>query len=840
MLQFAPLNVPISTDNTAAYVVLVEDSHAITDFLQRTLLSAGHTVSHTYDNTDDALAYFKQHSADLLILDIHTWGQFDALEAARRIRQTSQVPVVLIADGEDPQQLQAARDLNPQGILLKPFTQRDLTTVVDLALANHKAEGKLRDSDTLYRLLTRYGQEMIWVRDLDGRCLYVSPSVQRLLGYSDEQFAALPYDATVTRDTLLPHTAAIQKMVKAAGASDAPHPPVISDITMVHKTGQFLPVRDTVHILRNADGQVSGVVGVATENVENSQLKKALAQARQRFELTLSSTRAAIWDWNILENEVYFSPQCLKMLGYDDHQLPQSWDTWSQIVVPSDYASFVDALSGHMIDPRQAFSHELRMQHADGSTLWIHIEAHCLADERGTVSRMVGVLRDVTGEKATQPVTGLPGDAYFEERLQAAINRHHTDRRSLYAILTVSIDSVPQITATYGEQIRDYLLRQCSSKLQQTLGLWHKQQGISGTLAATTDSRFRILLESLSDFERVPVLAQRLGQDCMGPTDVQGQSINWTISSGVFLGIQTVNHARDAMRGSDSALRIGQMRSPRCVEVFNVEMRSEVLQRLRLTADLAEAIHRNELSVAYQPIYYLQNQKFAGFEALLRWQHPQLGPISPVVFIPIAESAGLMPEIGLWVLRESFQQLHTWMQAGLMSTNTFISANVSPLQLADADFVSRVAGVLAGSGAHARQIKLEVTESALMSDVNRSRLMLRQLHDLGFQLSIDDFGTGYSSLSYLQEFSMDYLKIERMFVSRLTDGTDASDPSTILLRSIIGLSNNLGLQSIAEGIETPHQLAVLTALGCDFGQGFYWSRPLPTAEAAEYLRRLKA
>ena len=825
--------------NRTPGIVIVQDSHAITEFLQRTLEAHGYAVAGAFDSSESALAHGQNPAADLLIIDTNVLAAGQALADARRLLTMTGLPVILLGS-DDAHASACARELNPQGVLRKPFTQHELLAVVQSAMVNHQSAAMVRQSEMLCQLLTQYSRDVVWVRDLDGRCLFVSPSIEQLTGYSPGEFQALNYESTITRDSLLPHRSAIQRMVQAATSSTAPVAPVRGDITLVHKSGKFLPVRDTVHVQRDSRGDVASVAGIYHDNSEHMELTKSLLQARQRFELTLAATQAAIWDWNILDNEVYFSPACLKLLGYEAGQLAQSWDTWSQIVVPADYAGFVDALSRHMIDPRQAFAHEMRVQHADGSVVWVQLHAQCHTDERGTVGRMVGVLHDITADKALQPVTGLPGDVYFEERLQAAINRHHTDRRSLYAILTIGVDGLGQIAATRGDEVRDALLRQCGALLQQVLASWHKQQSITGTLAATTDGRFRILLESLTDFERVPVLAQRLGQACSGSNQLQGSAVAWTVSSGVFLGIQTVSLARDALRGADSALRVGQMRASRSVEVFNVEMRSEVLQRLRLSSDLAEAIHRGELSVHYQPICYLQNQRFAGFEALLRWQHAQLGPISPVVFIPIAESAGLMGEIGQWVLRESFHQFHTWMQTGLVSPSNFLSVNVSPLQLADPDFVSRVAQILAATGVRAAQVKLEVTESSLMADVNRSRLMLRQLHELGFQLSIDDFGTGYSSLSYLQEFSMDYLKIERMFVSRLTDGTTASDPSTILLRSIIGLGSNLGLQSIAEGIETPHQLAMLGALGCDFGQGYLWARPMPAADATSYLRGLKS
>ncbi|MGH9881902.1 MAG: putative bifunctional diguanylate cyclase/phosphodiesterase, partial [Pyrinomonadaceae bacterium] len=351
------------------------------------------------------------------------------------------------------------------------------------------------------------------------------------------------------------------------------------------------------------------------------------------------------------------------------------------------------------------------------------------------------------------------------------------------------------------------------------------------TLARFGGDEFAILLGSISDPADAVRVAERILEDLKLPFDLQKNSSFTSASIGIALSSTGYDRPEDILRDADTAMYRAKENGKARYELFDKDMHAKAVSRLRLERDLRHAIEQKEFCVHYQPIMELDTGKLAGFEALVRWNHPVDGLIPPAQFIPVAEETGLILQIGQWVLEEACSTVNRWQQRSPLHRKLSLSVNLSARQVSQPDLLDQVKAALKKSGLDPRFLKLEITESVVMENTDAATMMFKQLRALGVQLSIDDFGTGYSSLSYLHRFPLNYLKIDRSFVSRMTEAGDNVE----IVKAIVTLAHNLGLQVIAEGIETAEQNKQLRAVGCEYGQGYFFSRPVDEATITALL-----
>jgi EAL domain-containing protein (putative c-di-GMP-specific phosphodiesterase class I) len=323
-------------------------------------------------------------------------------------------------------------------------------------------------------------------------------------------------------------------------------------------------------------------------------------------------------------------------------------------------------------------------------------------------------------------------------------------------------------------------------------------------------------------------VAERIQKELESPFELDKSSSFTTASVGIALSSTGYERPEDILRDADTAMYRAKENGKARYEMFDKEMHARAMSRLQLERDLRQAIERNQFSVNYQPIVALQTGRIAGFEALVRWEHPERGQVFPADFIPLAEETGLIVPIGQWVLEEACTRTREWQSHSRLNRTLSLSVNLSARQVSQSDLVNQIRNALEKSQLDPSCLKLEITESVVMENTEAATTVFKQLRALGVQLSIDDFGTGYSSLSYLHRFPVNYLKIDRSFVSRMTETNDNAE----IVKTIATLAHNLGMQVIAEGVESEQQNEQLRALGCEYGQGYLFSKPVSTVEAA--------
>ena len=416
-------------------------------------------------------------------------------------------------------------------------------------------------------------------------------------------------------------------------------------------------------------------------------------------------------------------------------------------------------------------------------------------------------------------LTGLPLRALLTDRLQLSIDRARLNDSHLFALLFLDLDRFKNINDSLGHVAGDQLLIAISRRLEGVLRP-------TDTVARLGGDEFAILLDGLEKHSHAIKVAERAQKELARPFNLDGYEVYTTASIGVALCATGYEHPESILRDADAAMYRAKENGKARYAVFDMEMHASAVSRLQLENDLRRAVERQEFEVYYQPIVALATENIVGFESLVRWQHPQRGMVAPLDFISTAEETGLIVDLGLWVLRESCLQMRAWQ---MQDPSLMISVNLSGKQFT-ADLIGQIKRILDETGLDPHSLKLEITESVVMENADTASSMLTQLRALGIQLSIDDFGTGYSSLSYLHRFPVNTLKIDRSFISRI----DAGDVNTEIVRTIMALAINLGMEVVAEGVETEKQLETLKAMNCTYGQGYLFSKPL-NAEAANAM-----
>jgi len=556
-----------------------------------------------------------------------------------------------------------------------------------------------------------------------------------------------------------------------------------------------------------------------------------LRASEERYALAARGANDGLWDWNLVSNNVHWSPRWKAMLGYGESELGVSLDEWLTRVHPDDVARVREALNAHLAGKSVHYESEHRIRHRNGMFRWMLCRGAAVRDGDGAVTRLAGSLTDITDAKVSDALTGLPNRLQFVDLLDRAIARTQRRHDEPFAIIMLGLDRFKAVNNSLGQVNADCLLVAVAGRLQAALSEAHPDvpRAPRITLARLGGEEFTILLEEIADASDAVRVAEHLRSALREPFVIEGQQV--FVSGAVGITVSTASYLRpeDALQDAAIALHRAQGEAATPCELFDPAMRERAVARLRMETDLRLAIDRQEFEVRYQPIVSVTSGQIAGFEALARWRHPVRGLVNPAEFIPVAEDTGMIRHIGRIILAESCRRMADWQARLGTKAPAIMCVNVSSRQLAQADLAEEIEAVMRETGVESSWLKLEITESAFITDIWAAEATLRRMQRLGVEWSLDDFGTGYSSLSYLHRLQADTVKVDRSFVSRINGDQQGSD----MVRAIVAPEHNLGMDDVAEGVETEAQLAQLEAIGCEYAQGFYFSKPVDavTAEA---------
>jgi diguanylate cyclase (GGDEF)-like protein/PAS domain S-box-containing protein len=519
------------------------------------------------------------------------------------------------------------------------------------------------------------------------------------------------------------------------------------------------------------------------------------------------------------------------LLGYSERELLKT--DFLTVMHHEDVSSVLIKIK-ELLDGRRASNQsEVRCVHKNGEIVWVNWGVSLAHSPSQTGVHFIFQIQNITDRKRAEEkllrnafydsLTELPNRALFIDHLRLAMNRVRRSSET-FAVVYLDLDRFKVINDSFGRAIGDQFLFETARRLQKVLRP-------ADTIAHLSGDEFVVLLEDIMDEIEAVSIVERLQTVLSEPFKLNGRETTSSASIGIALYSAEYRNPEEIIRDADTAMYYAKTEGKARWKVFDRTMRDQALRRLQLETDLRQAIERRELFLQYQPVIDLQTGKIGGFEALIRWQHRHGDLISPGDFIPLAEETGLIISIGEWVLRQACHQMSQWLLNPAVDQNLFMSVNLSGKQFSQPNLVDTITRILDETRLHPRHLKLEITETIVMEDIENAARMLDQLKALGVQLSIDDFGTGYSSLSYLHRFPIDYLKVDRSFVNQMVKNQENLE----IVRTIVSLAKSLNMKIIAEGIETNAQLAFLKKLDCQYGQGYLFSKPVDVKKAEEFI-----
>jgi len=559
------------------------------------------------------------------------------------------------------------------------------------------------------------------------------------------------------------------------------------------------------------------------------------SDAGQRLAAVWEGARDGLFDWDLSAGTIRFSPRWKRIVGCAPGDIGERPEEWFRRVHPRDLEELKRAIERHVAGDDPRLEREFRIQHRDGGWRWV-VCTGAASPGRGLLA---GSLTDVTELRSAEsrllhelfhdPLTELPNRSLFLDRLGLALSRSRRRGTLQVAVLYLDLDRFRTINDSLGHGAGDELLVEVTRRLRGLLRY-------GDTLARLGGDKFGLLLDGVKGPREAIAIAEKVGSALAPPIQLHDHAIYVSCSTGIALSPGEGGGAKkpeDLLHEAITAMHRAKEDGATRHELFDPEMNAQAKERLRLEADLRHALERDEFTLHFQPIISFRSGELSSFEALMRWQHPERGFVRPDVFIPIAEENGLILPMGSWVLNKACMQMADWRARYPKAAEVAMAVNISGRQFEDATLVDQVGTTLDRTGLDADGLKLEMTESVVMARTQENKARLQELRDLGVKLLIDDFGTGYSSLASLHSFPLDTLKIDRSFVSRM----EFEEEKAEIVRTILTLSSKLGMDAVAEGVETAEQLAMLRDLACEHGQGYYFSTAVDGESAAAWLEK---
>ena len=685
-------------------------------------------------------------------------------------------------------------------------------------------EEALRKNEERFRSLVQNASEIILVMGDDGAVRYASPSLEWVLGYRPEDVVGNDSFDVMHPDDKTPVWEVIADAIKSPGI------PFHLRFRLRHADGYWRHMESNCTSLVD-DSAVGGVVFNSRDVTERVRTEEALMESERRFRSSFEHAAVGMALVGSDGRWLRVNQALCEIVGYTDEELLRR--TFQDITHPEDLDKDLRQARRLLEGEISSYQMEKRYIHKQGHVVWILLNGSLVRDEEGGPLYFLAQVQDVSARKRIEgqlqrqalhdPLTGLPNRTLFVDRLGQALERTRRRKDRRVAVLFMDLDGFKVINDSLGHETGDLLLTIVAERLERCLRP-------EDTLARFGGDEFVVLIEEVESPEEAVRVAERIAEELRQPFLLNGHELFTSASIGIGLGDVWMKTPEDLLRDSDVAMYRAKNEGSG-YRVFEPAMYEGAMKRLALEGDLRRAIERDEFVVHYQPMASVSTGEIVGTEALVRWQHPEHGLLAPSGFIPVAEETGLIIPMGRLILMEACRQAKEWQRRYSKAPPLTVSINLSARQLRHPGLVSEVASALDHADLNPESLTLEITESTFVEDERATGEALRRLKELGVRLAIDDFGVGYSSLSYLRYLPVDGLKLDRVLVGSLD--TDAKNLA--IVRAVVDLGQALGMDVVAEGVETHEEFEELRRLGCGLGQGYYYWSPRPAKEADQLL-----
>jgi len=711
--------------------------------------------------------------------------------------------------------------------IVSPIEYKGNTAILGNAMditERRQAEEALRQSEEKYRTILESIQEGYFEVDLTGNFTFFNDSMCRLYGYSKEELMGMNYRHYTDKEHSKKLFQTFNKVYNTGEPTEA------FDWQIIRKDGDKRYIEASVSLQKDSSDKPTGFKGMIRDITERKREEEIIRQSEERYRTILDEMADAYYEVDITGNYTFVNDALCRHLGQSKEELLGTNVRAS--IDKEDIKTVYNAFSRIYTTGKPEKNISYKIIRNDGTIIFIENSGFPLKNKKGEIIGFRGIGRDITERKQSDEkiqylathdtLTGLPNRSMFSQLLNHAIKTAHRYQRK-FAILFIDLDRFKIINDTLGHDAGDQLLQEIATRLKQSL----RTVDVVGRLGG---DEFVILIEEVSESNHIATVAHKLLTGIMKPITLMGQENRITASIGISMYPKDALDEQSLMKNADIAMYMAKEEGKNNYQFYSADIQSKSLERLSIETNLRFALERNELSLHYQAKVDFKTDMITGVEALLRWQNPYLGSVTPTQFIPVAEETGLIVPIGRWVLKTACAQNVAWQKQGLPVVS--IAVNLSLRQFIDNALLDDIRTALNDSGMAPNLLELEITESMVMHDPAHIISILAKIKSLGVRLAIDDFGTGYSSLAQIKHFPVDTLKVDRSFIRNIPQ--DAEDKA--ITEAIIAMGKTLSLTVVAEGVETEEQMNFLKEHSCDEMQGYYFSKPVAPEQFADLLR----
>jgi diguanylate cyclase (GGDEF)-like protein/PAS domain S-box-containing protein len=788
-------------------------------------------ISRRVETKNSFLEAIRDFVPDVILSD-YNLPQFNGLEALRLVKEFDlDVPFILCTGSLTEEVAVECMKEGAADYLLKTSLKRLPSAVLnaleksEARRAKDEAIAALRESEEKFRSIVETTSQWVWEMDLSGTLIYNNPAIEQILGYTPEELAEVNFLPFMHAEDL----AEIRRLLPEFIAEKRGWTNLVC--RWQHKDGSIRWLESSAAPVLGANGELIGYRGTDHDITERKLAEEALRESEYKLRTLLASMNEGLVQVNNDEVIEFVNERFCEMTGYARGELlgKITYD----ILFDEGNGKFVRE-ANRLRAKGVSSQYELPLRKKDGETLWTIVGGTPIINADGIVTGTMGVFTDITERKRAEEqllhdafhdgLTGLANRTLFMEHLRITIERAKSRHSNAYAVLFLDFDRFKIINDSLGHAEGDNLLKLIAGRIKACTR--------AGDLVARLGGdEFVVLLTELAETGEATLVAERILSFLKAPFELGGRDIFISASIGITLSDSGHAAPEDMLRDADIAMYHAKSGGRAQYRIFSQEMHERASKQLQFETEMRLAFERGDFLLHYQPIIELETNKIIGFESLVRWRQPERGMISPLEFIPVAEETGLIVPLGKWILHESCRQLCQWQQENPAAAALTVSVNLSCKQFSQPDLAEQIADALRETGLDPRYLKLEITESHIMGNCETAVEMMNRLRALGVEISLDDFGTGYSSLSYLHSLPIDYLKIDRSFVNSIGEGTKKGE----IVSTIVKLAHNLKVKTVAEGIETAEQLSQLRQLNCQYGQGYFFSKPLESEAASLFI-----